>query len=69
MWRFWKRSVVILAVAAAVGLWCLSPSLAARPGGGPTPAQLNPAIAFVAAQLSGREDIVVSPKEHPKGVK
>ncbi len=60
MSRFWKQGVALLALAATMGLWCFSPALAGKPVGGPTPAQLNPAIAFVAAQLSGREDIVVA---------
>jgi Tol biopolymer transport system component len=60
MGRFWKQGIVMVLLAATVGVWCLSPTLAAKPGGGPTPAQLNPAIAFVAAQSSGREDIVVA---------
>jgi len=33
MWRFWKRSVAFLTLAAAVGLWCLSPTLGAKPPG------------------------------------
>ena len=37
MSRFWKQGIAVLALAAAMGLWCSSPSLAAKPGGG-TPA-------------------------------
>ncbi len=32
MWRFWKQGIALLALAAAVGLWCLSATLAAAPG-------------------------------------
>ena len=60
MLRFWKQGIALVALAVAVGLWCLSPSLAAKPIGGPTPAQLNPAIAFIAAQKTGRQDVVVA---------
>ena len=28
MWRFWKQGVAFLALAAAVGLWCVSATLA-----------------------------------------
>jgi hypothetical protein len=36
MSRFWKQGIALVALAAAMGLLCLSPSLAARPGGGGT---------------------------------
>ncbi len=45
MWRFWKQGVVLVALAAAVGVWCLSATLAAPPGGGgatPTPFSVIP---------------------------
>lgn len=34
MRRFWRQAVAVLALAAAVGLWCLSPALAKKPSGG-----------------------------------
>ena len=46
MGRFWKQGMVVLALAAAVGLWCLSPSLAAKPGGG-SGGLVNPAWVIV----------------------
>lgn|GEM_PF-2397615 len=34
MSRLWKQGMAFAALAAVVGLWCLPPSLAAKPGGG-----------------------------------
>ena len=44
MSRFWKQSVALLALAAVVGLWCFSPSLAKPPGGGYTALVLDPKL-------------------------
>ena len=38
MWRLWKQGIALSALAAAMVLWCFSPSLAGKPGGGGMPA-------------------------------
>ena len=49
MWRFWKQRIALLALAAAVGLWCVSATLAAKPGGG--------AAASASAEASARAGV------------
>ena len=56
MWRFWKQGMVMLALAAAMALWCLS-SLAAPGGGGTSRYTLVPLDTRPGYQWSGVNDI------------
>ena len=46
MSRFWKQGVALSVLAVAAGLWCLSASQAAKPGGGGSNTLTNPAFVY-----------------------